>query len=43
MERKEKEFYEAPSTKVFEVKHEGVICASGDTGLQDYNWNNISE
>ena len=25
-----KEFYEAPSTLVFEVKTEGVICTSGD-------------
>ena len=25
---KEKELYEAPSTEVLEVKHEGVICAS---------------
>jgi len=31
MEKKEKQFYEAPSTQVFEVKQEGVICASGRT------------
>ena len=36
MERKEKEFYEAPSTKVIEVRHEGVICGSlGDRGNYD--------
>ena len=29
MEKKEK-YYEAPSTEVFEVRQEGVICASGD-------------
>lgn len=29
-----KELYEAPSTMVFEVKQEGVICAS-----PDYNYN----
>ena len=29
METKTKELYEAPSTMVFEVKQEGMICASG--------------
>ena len=29
METIHKEFYEAPSTMVFEVRQEGVICASG--------------
>lgn len=29
MEKKEKQFYESPSTEVFEVGQEGVICASG--------------
>ena len=29
METKNKELYDAPSTRVFEVKQEGVICASG--------------
>ena len=28
METKHKEFYAAPSTMVFELKQEGVICAS---------------
>ncbi len=31
MEKKEKQFYEAPSVEFFEVKQEGVICASGGT------------
>lgn len=30
MEPTRKEFYEAPSTRVFEVKQEGMICASGE-------------
>jgi len=30
METKPKELYEAPSTMLFEVRQEGVICASGD-------------
>ena len=34
METIHKEHYEAPSTRVFEVRQEGVICASGnDAGL----------
>ena len=37
--KKNKELYEAPSTMVFEVKTEGVICVSGSESLQDYNWN----
>ncbi len=28
MEQTIKQFYEAPSTRVFEVRQEGVICAS---------------
>lgn len=28
MEKKEK-YYEAPSTEVFEVRQEGIVCASG--------------
>ena len=28
--KKNKELYEAPSTLIFEVKTEGVICTSGD-------------
>lgn len=35
METIHKELYEAPSTMVFEVRQEGVICASGDP---DGNW-----
>jgi len=42
--KKNKELYEAPSTMIFEVKQEGVICASpGQAGVQDYNWNNVDE
>ena len=29
METKHKDLYDAPSTRVFEVKTEGVICTSG--------------
>ena len=36
--KKNKELYDAPSTIVFEVKQEGVICASnGVAGVQDYH------
>ena len=35
--------YEAPSSMVIEVKQEGVICASGGTGLQNYPWNDEPE
>lgn len=31
MEKKEKQIYEAPSVKFFEVAQESVICASGET------------
>ena len=34
MKTKHKELYDAPSAQVFEVKAQGVICASGDP--QDY-------
>ena len=30
--KKHKELYDAPSTQVFEVKTEGVICTSGLNG-----------
>ena len=30
MEQPIKQFYEAPSTTVFEVGQEGVLCASGE-------------
>ena len=30
MNTKHKELYEAPSTLIFEVKAEGVICTSGN-------------
>ena len=29
MNSEQKEFYEAPTTDVVEVKQEGIICASG--------------
>ncbi len=29
-EKEDKEFYEAPSIQVVEVKSEGIICASKD-------------
>ena len=35
MKGQDKLFYEAPTTLVFEVKTEGVICFSP----QDYGWN----
>ncbi|MBP5692818.1 MAG: hypothetical protein J6W86_03795 [Bacteroidales bacterium] len=31
MKKIEKRFYEAPSSRVYEVAHQGVICQSGDT------------
>ena len=39
MERTEKQLYEAPSTVVFEVKQQGVICASevkGGNSISDW-------
>ena len=41
MEKPHKVLYETPSTLVFEVKTEGVICQSG--GMQNYDWNNPSQ
>ena len=35
--KKNKELYDAPSTLVFEVKTEGIICVSGTPTLQEYN------
>ena len=38
---KKKHFYEAPSTMVFEVKQEGVICASDvKSGNSINDWGN---
>ena len=31
--KKHKELYDAPSTRVFEVKTEGVICQSGPVNI----------
>ena len=39
METKQKELYEPPTTDVLEVKNEGIICASGGAGTNNYNWN----
>ena len=42
--KKNKELYDAPSTIVFEMKTEGVICASdGNVGTQNYYWNTPDE
>lgn len=38
METKHKERYEAPSTRMLEVKQEGVICASGEETGWDGNY-----
>ena len=41
MGTKHKELYDAPSTRVFEVKTEGVICQSslnGQAGVGNYDW-----
>ena len=35
MEKTDKQVYEAPSTTVFEVKIEGVICESGVNGSRN--------
>ena len=41
MDAKQKELYEAPSTMVFEVKQEGVICASDvKSGNSIDDWEN---
>ena len=43
MDIKLKGLYVAPSTGVFEVKIEGVICQSGAAGVADYTWNDLEE
>ena len=44
MEIKKKELYLSPEVDIFEVKQEGVICASpGQAGVQNYDWNNVDE
>lgn len=41
MDKKEKQCYEAPSTMVIEVRHEGIICASDVKGGNSINdWGN---
>ena len=37
METKQKVLYEAPSMMVFEVRHEGIICASEVKGGNSIN------
>lgn len=39
----DKQAYEAPEAKTFIIKIEGIICLSGETGVQNYNWNNVNE
>ena len=39
MNTKHKEFYDAPSTMVLEIKIEGIICQS----RTDYNYGNLDE
>lgn len=36
MEKNCKRYYEAPSTMVFEVKQQGVICASGEVEFDEF-------
>ena len=36
METKIKDLYKAPSTMVFEVKQQGVICASGEVEFDEF-------
>ncbi len=43
MKPNQKEMYCIPEAKTFEVKIEGVICGSGDVGVQNYNWNDYKE
>lgn len=46
MKRTDKQYYEAPSAQVFEVRQEGVICASGDPqfdGLGDPLFNGFGD
>ena len=38
METKDKTVYEAPSAAVFEVKQEGVICASNVNASMNGTW-----
>ena len=40
-----KQNYQTPTAEALEVKIEGVICGSnsGTAGMQNYNWNDITE
>lgn len=33
---KEKQFYEAPTAQTFVVRFEGMICQSGNMGIEDW-------
>lgn len=35
--------YESPEMEIVEVKNEGIICASGGAGTQNYPWTNVPE
>ena len=44
MKKQDKMYYDAPSTQVFEIKTEGVVCTSPvRAGVQNYNWNEYQE
>ena len=40
MDRIEKQFYEAPSTTVLELRQEGVVCVSDPTPIYDNPFKN---
>lgn len=40
MDTQNKDLYEAPTITVVEMKHEGVICASGDATKNSYTYDN---
>lgn len=40
MDTQNKDLYEAPTITVVEMKHEGVICASGNATKNGYTYDN---
>ena len=36
MKRKE---YESPTMQVVKLQQQGILCGSGQAGVQNYNWN----
>ena len=36
---KKKHFYETPSVEVVVLKIAGMLMTSGETGVENYNWN----